>query len=335
MEAIFENSIDAKASEFGNSIDAKASDDNMARWLEQRLGPHHATTRLHKEIALEAAMKRPRFRERMRLGRLIDAMVPGALRLSGVLGRGQANAAKFGVVRNQVNLTRLPPAFDGFTILHLTDFHADLSEGAMRALPNAIGGLQYDICVLTGDFRGRIIGPHQTAVALTHHAISGIRRPIYGVLGNHDSAEMVKDLETLGVHMLMNEAEAIARGSDKLWIVGVDDPHYYRVDDLPLALVSVPAGAPTILLSHSTDGYRRAGEAGIDLMLSGHTHGGQICLPGGIPVVTSSREPRHMASGPWAHREMVGYTSKGVGTSVIDARFNCAPEIVLHTLRSR
>ena len=67
-------------------------------------------------------------------------------------------------------------------------------------------------------------------------------------------------------------------------------------------------------------------------MLCGHTHGGQICLPGAVPVMTSSKMPRRFASGQWREGGMQGYTSRGIGTSVVDARFYCAPEIVLHTL---
>jgi uncharacterized protein len=69
-------------------------------------------------------------------------------------------------------------------------------------------------------------------------------------------------------------------------------------------------------------------------MLSGHTHGGQICLPGGIPITLDSVLPRHMGSGPWRYHDLTGYTSVGVGSSVVPVRFNCLPEIVLHHLHA-
>ena len=89
----------------------------------------------------------------------------------------------------------------------------------------------------------------------------------------------------------------------------------------------------SILLSHTPEIYDRAAGAGFDLMLSGHTHGGQLCLPGGIPIRLEAKLPRSMAAGLWRHGEMVGYTTRGVGTSLLPVRLNCPPEITLHALR--
>jgi predicted MPP superfamily phosphohydrolase len=89
---------------------------------------------------------------------------------------------------------------------------------------------------------------------------------------------------------------------------------------------------PTVLLAHSTDGFMTAAAAGVGLMLSGHTHGGQICLPRAIPVLTSSRMPRSLARGRWRQGVMHGYTSRGIGTTIVDVRFNCPPEATLHAL---
>jgi len=80
--------------------------------------------------------------------------------------------------------------------------------------------------------------------------------------------------------------------------------------------------------------YRQAAAAGFDLLLSGHTHGGQICLPGGIPLTLDATLPRSLGSGAWKYRDMAGYTSVGAGSSVVPVRFNCPPEITLHYLRS-
>jgi predicted MPP superfamily phosphohydrolase len=95
----------------------------------------------------------------------------------------------------------------------------------------------------------------------------------------------------------------------------------------------IPDDGFSILLSHTPEIYRQAAHGGFDLLVSGHTHGGQICLPGSIPITLDSVLPRHMGSGPWKHREMVGYTSVGVGTSVVPVRINCLPEITLHHLQ--
>ena len=78
--------------------------------------------------------------------------------------------------------------------------------------------------------------------------------------------------------------------------------------------------------------YRKAAHFGFNLLLSGHTHGGQICLPGGFPITLDSVLPRSMGAGAWKYQDMIGYTSVGAGSSVVPVRFNCPPEITLHHL---
>jgi len=105
------------------------------------------------------------------------------------------------------------------------------------------------------------------------------------------------------------------------------------MDEIPNAAAMRPR-LPSLLLSHTPEPYRRAAEAGFDVMLCGHTHGGQICLPGGVPITLDARIPRRFGRGAWRYGRMAGYTSPGVGTSIVDVRINCPPEITLHRLRS-
>jgi hypothetical protein len=249
-----------------------------------------------------------------------------------MLARGRANAARIQVTRHSVEIPGLPDAFHGYTLLHITDLHADISLRAMQALPDVIRHLSYDACVITGDFRGRTCGPFDRTLDVVRDALAEVKTCVFGVLGNHDTARIVPGLEAMGIRMLLNENEAVHRGGDRLWFAGVDDPDHYRTDDLKRALAGIPKGEPIVLLAHSTDGFKAAAAAGVNLLLSGHTHGGQICLPGGIPVLTSTRMPRRLASGRWRQGTMHGYTARGVGTTTVDARFNCPPEVVLHTL---
>jgi uncharacterized protein len=153
------------------------------------------------------------------------------------------------------------------------------------------------------------------------------------VLGNHDTIHMVPGLEEMGIRMLLNECEPIVRGDQAIYLAGIDDAHYYRVDNIEKAASQIPDNGFSILLSHTPEIYRQAAHGGFDLLVSGHTHGGQICLPGPIPITLDSVLPRHMGSGPWKHGDMVGYTSVGVGTSVVLVRINCLPEITLHHLQ--
>jgi predicted MPP superfamily phosphohydrolase len=203
----------------------------------------------------------------------------------------------------------------------------------MRHLVRIVSDLQYDICVLTGDYRGKTYGPFETSLKGVNELRARLKGPLYGVLGNHDSIHMAPSLEAMGIRMLFNECETIVHGDDKIYLAGVDDPHFYRADDIEKATSRIPQDAFSILLSHTPEVYDRAAVVGFDLMLSGHTHGGQLCLPGGIPIKLEAILPRSMGAGAWRHAGMDGYTSTGVGTSLMPVRLNCPPEITLHTLR--
>jgi uncharacterized protein len=119
----------------------------------------------------------------------------------------------------------------------------------------------------------------------------------------------------------------------RVYLAGIDDAHYYRVDNIEKAAAQIPEGEFSILLSHTPEIYRQAAHAGFDLMLSGHTHGGQICLPGSIPLTLDSVLPRRMGSGPWEYHDMAGYTSAGVGSCIAAVRINCPRTITLHRLQ--
>ena len=256
-----------------------------------------------------------------------------ALKLAGLYGRARQNADRVLVRKNTIASGNFPRGFDGFTILHISDLHADISAGAMRRLPDMVGDLSYDICVLTGDYRGKTCGPFDKCLEYIGAVIAALRTPVYGVLGNHDSIRMTPALENMGIHMLFNECVTIRRGDEAIHLAGIDDAHFYRADDIGKAASQIPRGAFSILLSHTPEVYQAAASAGFALMLSGHTHGGQLCLPGGIPIKLEARLPRSMGAGAWRYAEMAGYTSVGAGTSLLPVRLNCPPEITLHTLR--
>src|SRR5262249_19452959 len=139
----------------------------------------------------------------------IHSVIRTLLKLTGLYWRGQANAARVQVRHNDVRCKRLPPAFNGFTLLHISDFHADTSDGAMGKLEEILPALRYDLCVLTGDYRGARFGKFENAVARMRAVLASVKLPVYGVLGNHDSIRMVPDLEAMGIRMLLNECELI------------------------------------------------------------------------------------------------------------------------------
>jgi predicted MPP superfamily phosphohydrolase len=202
----------------------------------------------------------------------------------------------------------------------------------MRRVAELLGTLSYDLCVMTGDFRGPTFGPFDRAISGLSELRAKLKGQVMAVLGNHDSARMVPGIEALDIKVLVNESVAIPRGGAAIHVAGVDDAHFYRADNIEKASAAIPLDAYSILLTHTPEIYRQAAHAGFNLLLSGHTHGGQICLPGGIPITLDSVLPRRLGKGAWRHHDMHGYTSVGAGVSVVPVRFNCPPEIALHTL---
>ena len=261
------------------------------------------------------------------------SLVALGLKATGLYWRGRRNARNVQLRRNVFASRALPAAFDGYTILHLSDLHIDTNADAMARMTKLIAGLRYDLAVLTGDYRGRTFGTYRETLEGLARIRDKIKGEAYAVLGNHDTIRMVPGMEAMGFRLLLNESVEIARGDQRFYLVGVDDAHYFRMDNIEKAAAHIPEGAFTILLSHTPEIYRQAAHAAFDVMLCGHTHGGQICLPGAVPVTLDSVLPRKLAAGAWEYRSMQGYTSVGAGTSIVPVRINCLPEITLHELR--
>jgi uncharacterized protein len=309
-------------------------DMDILRSLEQRLGPIHARQRLGIETDHEAQV----FGQGLTFfhlenSSLAPAIIENALKLTGLYWRARRNAERIVVKRNELRFAALPSQFDGYTILHISDMHVDMSQAAMKHLAELVVGLRYDLCVLTGDYRGKTFGPFEAALEGVASVRARLHGPIYGVLGNHDTIRMVPAMEAMGIRILLNECEVIARGDQCIHLAGVDDAHFFRVDNIEKAASEIPKDAFSILLSHTPEIYRQAAHANFNLMLSGHTHGGQLCLPGSIPIKLEAVLPRRMGAGAWHYHNMTGYTSVGAGSSVVAVRLNCPPEITLHCLR--
>lgn len=264
----------------------------------------------------------------------VHALMRLALQSVGLYGRGRRNATAIRIRANDVVIPSLPPAFEGFRLLQLSDIHLDMEREISHALAERVREAEYDLCVITGDFRARTYGEIEPVM----NAMAGLRmhidRPVYAILGNHDFIEMVPDLEALDVRMLLNESVTIEHQGAAIHLAGIDDPHYYRADNLEKAADGIPEDAVSILLAHSPEIYLHAAYAGFDLMLCGHTHGGQICLPGGVALTYNAKCPRALGKGAWRWEGLQGYTSTGSGTCVVPVRYNCPPEITVHRLRA-
>jgi uncharacterized protein len=187
-------------------------DEDIFRKLEERLGPLHARQRLGIETDHEAQI----FGQGLLFFHVgnwypVHSVIRNALKLTGLYWRAHRNTERILVKRNDVMLKELPPLFDGFTILHLSDMHVDMNEGAMRRLIELVGGMRYDLCVLTGDYRGKTFGPFAATLEGVARVRAHLKKPIYGVLGDHDTIQMVPGLEAMGIRMLINECAVISR----------------------------------------------------------------------------------------------------------------------------
>jgi predicted MPP superfamily phosphohydrolase len=238
------------------------------------------------------------------------------------------------VEKNTLVSAYIPESFHGFTILHLSDLHIECFVDTGEKLSRLLEDLSYDLCVITGDFRLKSNGSYDRCLDLMHRLVQSISCPygIIGIPGNHDFIEMVPALEQSGIRMLVNEHIRVGDEKGSIVFAGIDDPHFYGTDDMDKALKGIGESDFVILLAHTPELYRKAKKCGVDYYLCGHTHGGQICLPGGIPIIINTHTPMKYTSGPWEYHGMKGYTSRGTGSAGLPARFFCPPEVTVHRL---
>ncbi|MGI9070595.1 MAG: metallophosphoesterase [Bryobacteraceae bacterium] len=309
----------------------------MTHSIEERSLADRVTRRIEVENSFARTgrtYRKNRF-ELWRDSHVIPRLLKIGLQATGLYARGVKNALAPVVRTLYFDFDNLPAAFHGFQILHLSDFHIDRHNALADRVVSVIRGLKPDLCVFTGDYRFESRGPSDGVYPPMRSIVSSIssKHGVFGILGNHDAAEIAFALEEMGVRMLVNEAVAIGKGSASLWLAGVDDPFDYRCDDLPGALSAVPLQGFKILLAHTPDLYEEAATRAVDLYLCGHTHAGQIRFPLIGPLHRNSKTPRACAYGCWRRKQMHGYTTAGVGCSGLAVRFNCSPEVALIELR--
>lgn len=265
------------------------------------------------------------------------SLLKAAFRIMGLYGQGQRNALAIEVKEISFEFEDLPSPFDGYTILFLADLHLDGLEGLEERISLLLKEIKTDLCILGGDFRMKTYGSFSRALSQLMGLIPKIRAKdgILGILGNHDCPEIVIPLEKEGVTFLINDARAVERDGRKIWIVGVDDPHYYRCHDLEQAFEQATPDGFTILAAHSNEIFRDASRFEPRLYLCGHSHGGQVQVPGFGPLFTHSSAPRSLSLGKWQYGAMQGYTTTGVGVSGAPVRFFSRGEMVIITLKKR
>jgi predicted MPP superfamily phosphohydrolase len=258
------------------------------------------------------------------------------LKVTGLEKRGLSNAMDLKLVEQTLELEGLPDSFDNCRILLISDLHIEGLDGLTDKVIEVIKNLEYDYCFFGGDYSLCTRLDTDKTKQQTKRIVEHIKgNCIYGVLGNHDYYEIAVFLQGLGVTMLLNEHVAIERSGAAIYLAGVDDCYLFDSADIHRAANGIPAGSFKILLSHSPQLYKQAVKHGFNLLISGHTHGGQVCLPGGIPVFKGAKISRKIIRGPWRYKNLTGFTTNGAGASGnVPARFFCPPQIAVLTLKA-
>jgi len=239
---------------------------------------------------------------------------------------------KLEITHHRVVLRGLPAAFDGLRVAHLSDIHHSLyiSLRTVERAVEATNELRPDLVALTGDFV--TFSPDYIAPVARALGKLRARLGIFAVLGNHDfragAEQVARELRRHGVEVLRNSHTAVAADGQKLWLIGVDDIWYGC--DLAGAARGLPASGAKILLCHNPAIITRAARYGFDLVLSGHTHGGQVRLP----VLGSFYKATRFANGWDRLRNTQIYVTRGLGKVVVPFRIGCPPEIALLELRA-
>lgn len=307
---------------------------NEKQLLSQRLGKEFVERRLEKEKGCSttsipfgsASFKLAALKTRDNFIRLF-------LKLTGIDKIAKRHYLDIRYAYHKVFLTRLPEEFDGFIILQLTDLHIDHNQELAPALAEILKKApSYDLIVITGDFRNHQTKDLTKVVKLLDQALAPLKRPIYAVLGNHDRLPMLQDFKPLGIEFLVNENITLKRGESILALCGIDDASFFETHNFEKALHGLKQSGCKILLSHTPSVYEEAARFGFDLMLCGHTHGGQFSLPGAEKWHQKMSKHKKRLSGHWQYQDMQGYTNPGTGAVSMPYRLFVKPEITVHRL---
>ena len=258
--------------------------------------------------------------------------------LLSVARRAFAEPYLLSVERHEVALKKLPRALDRLRVVQLSDIHNGpfTGPGQIERAVEEANRLDPDIVALTGDYVS-----HEREYAAPCAEILGRLRArcgVFAVLGNHDhwvDAPLITDLfRAEGITVLVNEGmrfEHPDRPGANFWLAGVDDTMTGQ-EDLPLALAGSRADEMKLVLAHNPLVLRRAAREGVDLVLAGHTHGGQVTWRS--ETSRSGRPRRRLLRGLGRQGDTQIYVSRGLGTVVLPVRYGCLPEVTLLELRS-
>jgi predicted MPP superfamily phosphohydrolase len=257
-----------------------------------------------------------------------------------VVGGGAAAAAGLGaygslyerhhleVTRTALPITGLPPALSGLRIALISDLHhgAFLSQEEIVAVARLVQHERPDLILLAGDY---VTGSNRRAVPPCAEALSGLTAPfgVFAACGNHDPEATVKAVfESRGIEVLRDELTHVGVRGETIALAGL---RFWTSTVADVERIVRGARGLRLLLAHDPRRLDQAAALGIPLVLSGHTHGGQVVVPG-IGAPAAARFP--VASGPARRDATTLYVTRGIGTVMIPLRVNCPPEIAILTL---
>jgi len=256
---------------------------------------------------------------------------------------GEIARHEIDIVARPIAIPNLPAPFHGYRIIQLSDIHLDeyTEPFFLERIVHHTNALAPDLVLLTGDFITHgsltfLAGDY--SIRRCAEILTTLTAPLrYAILGNHDVAFngplVIKTLTAHGIPVLINQYLPIERNGARLWLCGVDDPGESH-PDLDLTLPANPDG-PVLLMAHEPDFADNvvAHPRGhlVDLMLSGHSHGGQVRLPFLGPLILPPLGEKY-PEGLYRFNRMQLYVNRGIGTVGLPFRLNCPPEITVITL---
>jgi uncharacterized protein len=266
------------------------------------------------------------------------------------------------LARVEVHLPQLPAGMDGLRIFQFGDLHTWGYRKAEHRLYELLREEEYDLLILSGDYcyphcvrpwsseratfwdgtiklyRQTLNAPEVTrALGVCRTLLAGLNPPlgIFAVQGNHDPINLMQGLQNLGVRMLANTSCRLRTETNEEFNLCGIRCRNRKLADVPAALTSLEPDLFTMAICHFPEYAEVLAAGGVDLILSGHTHGGQVCLPHGEPLFTHSLTGKKYLYGLERIGKSVVYTTRGIGSSLLPFRIFCPPEAVHLTLRKR
>lgn len=241
------------------------------------------------------------------------------------------------ITEHALSIPELPPAFDGFSIVHLTDIHANraATEGWLSHVAETACSLEPDLIALSGDF---VLFKRDLPRVERFLRQLEAKHGVWAIRGNHDFWEVADSLpivfDRCGIGFLNNHAVEISRGDESIRLIGVEPPWDHR-PDWHDGLFPIPHGETAVVLTHSPDNGPRLADSGAALLLAGHHHGGQIRFPLVGSLVIPSRYGKRYDHGWFALGSLAMYVGRGIGNSMPAIRILCRPEIARFVLRRK